>query len=164
MLPAVVLFAFSIAIPIFYTAYLSLRTVKVSGLGLGPDSRKEVWNGLSNYAETLTDHDFLSSVGRVLLYGLLVIPIMLGLALLFALLLDSTRARARRFSRIVIFMPYAVPAVISSLLWGFLYLPSISPFDYAARSAGFELAQPLEPNLVLFAIANIAVWGAPAST
>ncbi len=93
MLPAVVLFAFSIAIPIFYTAYLSLRTVKVSGLGLGPDSRKEVWNGLSNYAETLTDHDFLSSVGRVLLYGLLVIPIMLGLALLFALLLDSTRAR-----------------------------------------------------------------------
>ena len=157
--PAVALFTFSIAIPILYTGYLSLRTVKVSGLGLGPDDRKEVWSGLTNYGRTLTDHDFLTSVGRVLLYGLVVIPIMLGLALLFALLLDSARARARRFSRVTIFMPYAVPAVISSLLWGFLYLPSVSPFHFAARSAGFELAHPLDPDLVLFAIANIAVWG-----
>ncbi len=157
--PAVALFAFSIAIPILYTGYLSLRTVKVSGLGLRPEDRKEVWSGLSNYGRTLTDHDFLSSVGRVLLYGFVVIPIMLGLALLFALLLDSARARARRFSRVVIFMPYAVPAVISSLLWGFLYLPSVSPFHFAARNAGFELAHPLDPGLVLFAISNIAVWG-----
>jgi multiple sugar transport system permease protein len=157
--PAVVLFAFSIAVPIFYTAYLSLRTVKVSGLGLGPNDRKEVWTGLTNYSRTLTDHDFLSSVGRVLLYGLVVIPIMLGLALLFALLLDSARARGRRFSRVVIFMPYAVPAVIASLLWGFLYLPAVSPFEFAADKMGFELPHLLEPNLVLYAIANIAVWG-----
>jgi multiple sugar transport system permease protein len=157
--PAAVLFLFSIAVPIFYTGYLSLRTVKVSGLGLGPNDRKEVWSGLTNYSRTLTDHDFLASIGRVLLYGLVVIPIMLGLALLFALLLDSARARARRFSRVVIFMPYAVPAVISSLLWGFLYLPSVSPFEFAAQSAGFALPHPLDPDLVLFAIANIAVWG-----
>jgi multiple sugar transport system permease protein len=157
--PAVVLFILSIAVPIFYTVYLSLRTVKVSGLGLGPGARSEVWAGAVNYTRTLTDHDFLVSIGRVGFYGLVVIPIMLGLALLFALLLDSPRVRARRFSRVVIFMPYAVPAVISSLLWGFLYLPSISPFDFAANSVGITLPQPLEPNLVLYAIANIAVWG-----
>ena len=159
MAPAVVLFTFSIAGPIVYTGYLSLRTVKVSGLGLGPNARKEVWTGLTNYGRTLTDNDFLDSVVRVILYGLVVIPIMLGLALVFALLLDSARVRARGFSRVVIFMPYAVPVVISSLLWGFLYLPSISPFDYAANSLGFTLPHLLEPNLVLFAIANIAIWG-----
>jgi multiple sugar transport system permease protein len=157
--PAVVLFIFSIAVPVLYTVYLSLRTVKVSGLGLGPGARSEVWAGAVNYTRTLSDHDFLVSIGRVAFYGLVVIPIMLGLALLFALLLDSARVGARRFSRIVIFMPYAVPAVISSLLWGFLYLPSISPFDFAANSAGITLPQPLEPNLVLYAIANIAIWG-----
>ena len=159
MAPAIVLFAFSIAIPIVYTAYLSLRTVKVSGLGLGPDARHEAWAGLTNYSRTLRDHDFLVSILRVLGYGLVVIPVMLGLALLFALLLDSIRARARRFARVVIFMPYAVPVVISSLLWGFLYLPAVSPFDYAASSLGFTLPEPLNPNLVLFGIANIAVWG-----
>ena len=157
--PAVALFALSIAAPIVYTGYLSLRTVKVSGLGLGPDARKEVWAGLTNYSRALGEHDFLVSVGRVLLYGLIVIPIMLGLALLFALLLDSVRARGRRFARVVIFMPFAVPAVISSLLWGFLYLPSVSPFTFAAHSVGVELLHPLDPNLVLFAISNIAIWG-----
>ena len=42
----------------------------------------------------------------------------------------STRAApgAKAFSRVSIFLPYAVPAVISSLLWGFLYLPAVSPF------------------------------------
>ncbi|MBT0769541.1 sugar ABC transporter permease [Kineosporia sp. J2-2] len=159
VLPAVFLFVFSIAIPILYTAYLSLRTVKVEGLGLGPGARTEVWAGLENYAGTLTDRDFLSSVLRVLGYGLVVIPVMLGLALLFALLLDSVRVRARRFSRLVIFMPYAVPAVISSLLWGFLYLPAVSPFTYAADQVGVTLPQPMAPGLVLFGIANIAVWG-----
>lgn len=126
MLPAVLLFVFTIAVPIGYTAYLSLRTVKVQGLGLGPGGRTEVWAGLSNYGKTLSDGDFLASVLRVAGYGLVVIPVMLGLALLFALLLDSVRVRGRRFSRLVIFMPYAVPAVISSLLWGFLYLPAVS--------------------------------------
>lgn len=159
MFPAVVLFVFSIAIPILYTGYLSLRTVKVQGLGLGPGARTEVWAGLSNYGRALSDPDFLASVLRVLGYGLIVIPVMLGLALLFALLLDSVRVRARRFSRVVIFMPYAVPAVISSLLWGFLYLPSVSPFTYAAEQVGVTLPEPMAPGLVLFAIANIAVWG-----
>ena len=52
---------------------------------------------------------------------------MLGLALLFALLLDSLHVRLARFSRIAIFLPYAVPGVVASLLWGFLYLPGVSP-------------------------------------
>ncbi len=157
--PAVVLFTLSIAIPIGYAVYLSLRTVKVSGLGLGQGARSETWAGLTNYARSLTDTDFLTSVGRVVLYGAIVIPMMLGLALLFALLLDTDRVSARGFSRVVIFLPFAVPAVISSLLWGFLYLPSVSPFTFVATAVGITAPQPLAPNLVLFAIANIAVWG-----
>ncbi len=72
---------------------------------------------------------------------------MLGFALLFALLLDSDRARARGFARIVIFLPYAVPAVISSLLWGFLYLPGVSPAGYLATSLGLTAPNPLAPEL-----------------
>jgi multiple sugar transport system permease protein len=157
--PAAVLFTLSIAVPVLYAVYLSLRTVKVSGLGLGPGARTEVWAGLKNYGRTLTDHDFLISVGRVVLYGAVVIPVMLGFALLFALLLDSPRVRARGLSRVVIFLPFAVPAVVSSLLWGFLYLPAVSPFTFAADKVGVSLPHPLDPDLVLFAIANIAVWG-----
>ena len=36
-------------LPIGYAAYLSLRKVKVSGLGLGSGARTEVFAGLDNY-------------------------------------------------------------------------------------------------------------------
>ncbi|MCA5891851.1 sugar ABC transporter permease [Isoptericola sp. NEAU-Y5] len=157
--PAIVLFVLFLALPIAYAVYLSFRTEKVSGLGLGAGARTEVWAGLSNYASALGDPEFLASVGRVALYGLIVVPTMLGLALVFALLLDARRSRATTFSRTAIFLPYAVPAVISSLLWGFLYLPGVSPFYDVFDALGWDVPSLFEGDLVMFAVANIAVWG-----
>jgi multiple sugar transport system permease protein len=157
--PAGLLFVAFLAVPIGYTVWLSLRRVQVSGLGLGKGSRTEVWAGLSNYARALGDPEFAGSVGRVALYGLVLVPTMLGLALLFALLLDSRGARGRSFSRTAIFLPYAVPAVVASLLWGFLYLPGVSPFADLLRAAGLGVPNVLSSQLILFAVANIALWG-----
>ncbi|ADB30909.1 binding-protein-dependent transport systems inner membrane component [Kribbella flavida DSM 17836] len=157
--PAVLLFGAFLALPIGYAVYLSLRTVQVRGLGLGKGSREEVWAGLSNYSKAITDPDFAASVLRVAAYGVLVVPAMLGLALLFALLLDSPRARATKFSRLAIFLPYAVPAVISSLLWGFLYLPSVSPLYFVFGKLGWDVPSVLGSGSVIYAVANIAVWG-----
>lgn len=157
--PAMTLFALFLALPIGYAVYLSLRTVKVSGLGLGAGARQEVWAGLANYSRALGDPEFLASVGRVALYGLVLVPTMLGLALLFALLLDAKRTGLKGFSRVSIFLPYAVPAVIASLLWGFLYLPRVSPFEYVAESIGLPTADVLSSDVILFAIANIGLWG-----
>ncbi|MEV0895478.1 sugar ABC transporter permease [Actinoplanes sp. NPDC049802] len=159
--PALILFAAFLAAPIVYAAYLSLRKVKVSGLGLGSKARTEIWAGLDNYSRSLTDPDFLPSVGRIGMYGLIVVPIMLGLALLFALLLDANRTRESigRFARISIFLPYAVPAVVASLLWGFLYLPRVSPITDAFEALGVTAPNLLSSSLTIWAVANIAIWG-----
>ncbi|WP_229072925.1 carbohydrate ABC transporter permease [Actinoplanes sp. DH11] len=159
--PALVLFTLFLAAPIVYAGYLSLRKVQVKGLGLGAASRTEVWAGLSNYARSLTDPDFLPSVWRVGAYGLIVVPAMLGLALLMALLLDASRTRESisKFARIAIFLPYAVPAVVASLLWGFLYLPRVSPITDLFEAAGITAPNLLSSDLTLWAVANIAIWG-----
>ncbi|MEU4237585.1 sugar ABC transporter permease [Actinoplanes sp. NPDC026619] len=157
--PALILFAAFLAAPIVYAGYLSLRRVKVSGLGLGAGARTEIWAGLSNYSRSLSDPDFLPSVYRIGAYGLIVVPTMLGMALLMALLLDAGRTRVGTFTRTSIFLPYAVPAVISSLLWGFLYLPRVSPFTDLAHALGFEPPEVLTGSWTLWAVANIAVWG-----
>ncbi|PJI86679.1 carbohydrate ABC transporter permease [Luteimicrobium subarcticum] len=157
--PAAVLFVLFLALPILYAVYLSFRKVKVSGLGLGKGSHTEVWAGFENYRSSLSDPDFVASVVRVLVYGVILVPTMLGLALLFALLLDAHRVRSKPFSRVSIFLPYAVPAVISSLLWGFLYLPGVSPFTYVTEKLGWGSPDILNSGWVLFAIANIALWG-----
>jgi multiple sugar transport system permease protein len=157
--PAVVLFVLVLLIPIGYTVYLSVEKTKVSGLGLGAGARRQVFAGLSNYSAALTDAAFLSSLVRVVIYSLILVPVMLGLALLFALLLDARRVRFQRFSRLAIFLPYAVPTVIASLLWGFLYLPTVSPFPVILGKIGLSMPNLFATNVTLLSVANIGVWG-----
>lgn len=157
--PAVTLFVLTFLLPIGYAGWLSLRKVEVRGLGLGRGARSEVFAGLENYRRALTDGEFWSSGLRVLGYGALLVPTMIGLALLFALLLDRPRVRFQRFARISIFLPYAVPAVIASLLWGFLYLPAMSPLNYLLARLGLPEPDLLGSGTVFFAIVNIALWG-----
>nr|WP_225800015.1 sugar ABC transporter permease [Streptomyces sp. NK15101] len=159
LLPAAVLFALFFALPIGYAVWLSFHKVEIKGLGLGKGARSEVWAGLENYTAALTDSEFLHSALRVLGYGAIVVPVMLGLALLFALLLDTERVRARSFARLAIFLPYAVPGVIAALLWGFLYLPDVSPFLHLLDALGLPRPDLMDGGLLYLSMANIAVWG-----
>ncbi len=117
LIPAIALFLLFFALPIGYAVYLSFRKVEVSGLGLGAGAREEVWAGLQNYTDALTDSELLDGALRVLGYGCVVVPVMLGLALLFALMLDSEKVRFTPVTRLAIFLPYAIPGVVAALLW-----------------------------------------------
>jgi multiple sugar transport system permease protein len=155
--PAVALLVVFLLVPIGYTVWLSLRASRVTDGGIGP--RVEAFSGMDNYRSVLTDPGYIQGLLRMLSYGAIVVPIMLGLALLFALLLDVPRVRWARLSRIGIFLPYAVPGVIASLLWGFLYLPGVSPIQDVAQKLGLPAPDLLGPHTVLGSVANIGIWG-----
>ncbi|WP_432485392.1 carbohydrate ABC transporter permease [Kineococcus esterisolvens] len=158
MAPGLVLFVAFLLIPVGYAVYLSLRGLRVSGPG--PFGRREeTFVGLDNYVTALTSRDFLEGFGRLAVYGLIAVPLTLGLALLFALLLDATTTRAKRFARTAIFVPYAVPGVIASLLWGFLYLPTTSPFSDVTQALGLGAIPFLSGAPLFGSVANIAIWG-----
>ncbi|MEU5217015.1 sugar ABC transporter permease [Streptomyces sp. NPDC020807] len=159
LLPAAALFVLFFALPIGYALWLSFRKVEIKGLGLGKGAKTEVWAGLDNYVSALGDSELLGSALRVLGYGAIVVPMMLGLALFFALLLDSERVRARSFARLAIFLPYAVPGVIAAVLWGFLYLPDVSPFLYLLERLGLPQPDLMDGGPLYLAMSNIAVWG-----
>ncbi len=89
----------------------------------------------------------------MLIFGVVQVPVMLGLALLFALLLDSPLLRGKKFFRLAFFVPYAVPGVIAAIMWGFLYSPNLSPFTVLTGNVDF-----LSAELVLWAIANVVTW------
>ncbi|WP_432156739.1 carbohydrate ABC transporter permease [Streptomyces sp. bgisy153] len=159
LLPGTVLFALFFALPIGYALWLSLHTVRVSGLGLGAGAREEVWAGAENYADARTDGELLDGALRVLGYGCIVVPVMLGLALVLALMLDSDKVRLTPFTRLAIFLPYAVPGVVAALLWGFLYLPDVSPFYFVLDKLGMPQPDLLDGGPLYLALSNIAVWG-----
>ncbi len=155
-LPFVALFTVFMAAPILVAVWSSLFRVRRSGLGLGGNEGTE-FVGLDNYVLALGRPEFVESFGRVLLYGMVQVPIMLGLALLFALLFDSAVTRFKPFFQLVVFLPYAVPTVVAALLWGFLYQPGVSPLVEWLAGLGVD-AQFLAPGTVLWSIANIGVW------
>ncbi|HYQ75895.1 sugar ABC transporter permease [Cellulomonas sp.] len=148
--PFGVLFLAFYALPIAYAVWTSLLTVEREGTF---GAARTVFGGLTQYQKVFSDDAFWTSVGRVLVFGVVQVPVMLGLALLFALLLDSPLVRGKKFFRLAYFVPYAVPGVIAAIMWGFLYSPQLSPFT--ALTANVPL---LGADLVIWAIANVVTW------
>ncbi|SDR85466.1 carbohydrate ABC transporter permease [Microterricola viridarii] len=154
--PFVIFFIAFFVLPICYAIWDSLFAMQSSGLGFGAPERVFVF--LENYAKALGTPSFMESIGRVILFAIIEVPLMIGGALALALLLESGKGYFPRLFRVIYFMPYGVPGVIASLLWGFLYIPTTSPVLQGLSNIGINLI-PLGPDSVLFAIANIALWG-----
>ena len=150
VLPFGVLFAAFYLTPILYAVWQSLQKIEREGTFGAPT---QVFGGLAQYALVFQNGEFWSSILRVLLFGVVQVPVMLFLALLFALLLDSPLLRGKRFFRLAFFAPYAVPGVIAAIMWGYLYSPSLSPFSAVTSSVGL-----LDGGTVLWAIANVVTW------
>ena len=156
LLPFGLFFLLFFVVPIFYAIYQSFFTTHRSGLGLSAPTT--IFAGLSNYQDVLHDAGFFSGIGRVLLFGVVQVPIMLGLALGLALLLDAKAARLKSFFRVSFFLPYAIPGVIAALLWGYLYTPQLSPFIALAQSLHLPAPDFLGSGTILWSMANITTW------
>ncbi len=156
IMPFGILFLLFFIAPIMYAFYSSLFVTKHSGLGLS--APVTVFNGLFNINQAFHDPLFYQSLGRMLLFGMVQVPIMLGLALFFALLLDSVTIRLKNLFRMAFFVPYAIPGVIAALLWGYLYNPQLSPIVQFLRTIGWTSFDFLAPHAVLWSMANIVTW------
>jgi hypothetical protein len=107
-------FALVFLVPFVYALVESLYAERRSGAGLGGAVRTFV--GLDNFALGLGDTQFWSAVLRVGAFAVVQIPIMLGLSLLAALLLDMLTGRRSRFFRLGLLIPYMIPAIVAMTL------------------------------------------------
>jgi multiple sugar transport system permease protein len=140
--------------PVVYAIYLSLFVRK--RVGLGP--AQEVFAGLANYVRAVQDWDFLNGLKNMFVFGAFQVPIMLGLAVALALLLDQSRGIFMKLCRTAFFMPYGIPTAIGALIWGYLYSPNLSPFNQVLNALNQSTIDFLSPAFVLFSIANIVTW------
>ncbi|MFJ1812357.1 MULTISPECIES: carbohydrate ABC transporter permease [unclassified Streptomyces] len=148
--PFLVLFLSLFLAPLGYAAYLSLFQQRLVG--------GTTFVGLGNYVTALKDPLLLHGVLRVAEFFVIQVPLMLLLALLFALALDSGLLRLARAIRIGIFMPYAVPGVVATLMWGYLYGPDFGPFAQLSRRLDLPAPHFLSDGWMLGSLANIVTW------
>ncbi|GII76574.1 ABC transporter permease [Sphaerisporangium rufum] len=149
-LPFLVVFLVAIVAPLAYAVYLSLFQDRMIG--------GTVFVGLANYARAIGDAVFGTGLLRVALFLAVQVPIMLGLALFCALAIDSGRLRWPRLFRITIFMPYAVPAVVAALMWGYMYGDQFGLTGQIGRALGLDLPDLMSRSWMLAAIGNMVTW------
>jgi multiple sugar transport system permease protein len=150
VLPFLVVFAALFVVPIVYSAYLSTFTNQLIG--------GETFSGLANYGRAVTDPHFWAGLGRVVLFLVIQVPIMLIVALFFALAIDSGRLRGSRAVRLIVFLPYAIPGIVASLMWGYLYGPNFGLFSQISQAINLGSLNLLSSGNILGAIMNIVCW------
>jgi multiple sugar transport system permease protein len=148
--PFMALFLAVFIAPMAYALYLSLFRDRLVG--------GTTFVGLGNYLEGLGDAAFTDGVGRVVALTAVQVPVMLVLATVLALVLDSGTVRLARLHRAVIFLPYAVPTVVGALMWGFLYGRDFGPIADVAGALGLGAPRFLGRGTMLWSLGNVVTW------
>ena len=150
VLPFLLVFLAMLVLPLVYAAYLSLFREQLIG--------GTVFAGLDNYVRAVQDDRLLEGIFRVARFFLIQVPIMLAFSLISALAIDSGLLRFAKVFRLGIFVPYAVPAAVATLMWGYLYGPDFGLFAQLAKAVGAGAPRFLSESHMLGSIANIVTW------
>ncbi|MCG3112321.1 MAG: sugar ABC transporter permease [Candidatus Manganitrophus sp. SB1] len=151
--PAILLLAAVALIPIAAAFFLSLQ----QRLPIFQIAR---FVGLENYRFLAIDPRFWNSLGNTLYFTLVAVALELALGLAVALLLD--RAFPGRGSmRAIVLLPWAIPTVVSSRMWEWLYNVEFGLFNFILTGTGLARG-PVnwlgDPFWAIHAAILIDVW------
>lgn len=152
VLPAFVLFAVFILIPLAYGLYMSFTDY--GGFNLKPN-----FIGWDNYAKLFHDEYFVISLKNNMVYTSLFVPFTVAIALFSALALNSV-LHLRKFLRMSLYFPQITSMVSIAIVWGLLLNPLRGPINHILQA--FGISNPPEWLMssawALPAVVLVAVW------
>jgi multiple sugar transport system permease protein len=114
--------------------------------------------GLRNFVNMTKDGVFSQAIKNTLVYGLFtVIPVMV-MGLILANWLNS-KVLFQKYFRLAIFSPYVISMVAVSMIWLWMYDPSLGVFNIIMKAFGFETKKWLmDPSLALPCLIIMGIW------
>ncbi len=143
LLPAFVVFACFVLLPLAHAAYISL--FDWDGVTVG------TWAGLSNYKEVVTDGALRSAFAHALVLIVFYALLPTAIGLLLAGLMARARVRGLAFFRTILFLPQVIAMVVVAVMWKMIYDPDngalnrfLGVFGISGKSwlGDFSLALP----------------------
>jgi alpha-glucoside transport system permease protein len=126
LLPALILLAVGLIVPIIKTAVQSLTSAEVSKRLCVPrpghvclTDRGGAWNNFAHFRWAFTDSDALAALGNTLKW-VLIAPIaatLIGLAYAYAI----DKVRGEGVAKALVFLPTAISFVGAAVIWGLMY-------------------------------------------
>ena len=122
-LPAVLVLVGTDGYPAARTIWMSVHTIRLDEPWLG-----EPFVGLTNYGRVLHDANFWGSFGVSIYFtvGAVVVELLLGLCV--ALVVNES-FRGRGLMRAAMLVPWAIPAIVSARMWGWMDSPGVGAFN-----------------------------------
>jgi ABC-type sugar transport system permease subunit len=155
-----------------FTNYTQLLALEIKAIDVGQYAQSMLsfgytplweytWFGI-NYVVGARDALFWQSLANTLQFCLILVPLSVVPAILLAIILNSDLP-GMKFFRAVYFLPSVAAVVGTSLIWRWLYEPTIGFINHGLRQIGYLPAgQNIEwltnPQLVLFAVVLLAAW------
>ena len=132
LFPTIVVFAVFMIYPILYSLYLSF-TEFTGGT--------YEFVGLRNYIELFNDPVFYKALFNTFFYLIIQVPVMIGLALLLAVLIEQKFVRGMGFFRMATFLPTITSLVAYSLVFKVLFNTNYGLINYIVEFFGGEKIQ-----------------------
>ncbi|MFC4530617.1 carbohydrate ABC transporter permease [Sphaerisporangium dianthi] len=160
--PVVVVTLVLIGYPLVRGVYLSLTDAteanmgRTIGMNVIPSTYEFV--GLSNYTAIVTSSEFLSRLGWTVTWTLVCVALHYGIGLGLALLLNRPM-RFRSLYRMMLVLPWAVPAFVSAFIWRYLLNGEFGVVNAMLRAAGFAGVDWLDdPLWAKASVIAVNVW------
>lgn len=142
--------------PILYSFYLSFHRLILGVPALGMP-----FVGLDNYRELIGDRHALKSLINTLVFVFTTTALEIVFGLVIALILNRA-FRARGLVRVAVLVPWAIPTVVSSQMWRFIFNDKYGIFNYILFGSDVSayIAWLADPFLAFSAIVVADVWKA----
>lgn len=116
LFPALLLLVSFMIIPFVLTIYYSFTDFYM----LMPDAKEFI--GFGNYSYLFSDPTFAKAAYNTAIFAIFVVPLQMGLAFLFALLINqvSDRSKLKGYYKVAFFAPTVMSLTVISLLWTIL--------------------------------------------
>jgi ABC-type sugar transport system permease subunit len=154
LLPSLIFVGIFALYPIFESSRLSFYRMILTLPWLG-----EKMVGWENYTDLLSDPVAIQSFRITLMFVIVTIPLELLVGLGMALVMNEV-FRGRGLLRAIILIPWAIPTVVSSQMWRFIFNDRYGLFNFIlfGGDAGRYLAPLADPTLAPMAIVVAEVW------
>jgi lactose/L-arabinose transport system permease protein len=154
LLPFFILFLTFNILPILYTFFVSFHKVQFSAGGASLS-----FVGFTNYLQVFNDPLFWTGLRNVLLILGIQVPVMTGLALILALLLNSPLITGKSFFRSIIYFPLTISLVLAAIYWSFMYGKDFGLINLILSRLGFpKIGWLVDPKIALYSIMNVITW------
>jgi trehalose/maltose transport system permease protein len=156
VLPVLVVIGIVAIYPLFQTFRLSFTNERLAS------PREPRYVGFDNYTSVLTDGQFWTSMQNTMIFTVASVSLETILGMVVALTIHSN-FRGRGIVRTSMLVPWAIPTVVSSLLWQWMFHDRFGVINSVLKQVGLMdenrfFSWSTDPSTALAAVVAVDVW------